>query len=601
MHRTLFSHQIFRGTAGDSPTQATSHLAISDYPQMTRIRWSLRAPGSAAGILLIAFSGLALLSGCGPGDTARASVTDDLPETERYGGTAVIGFTVDIDEVNPVTFKNGYAQDLQRFVLFTPLLRYNEGLEAEPYGAESWEVNADTTELTFHLRRDLLWHDGRPTTAFDWKFSYDLARDARTAFLYPTYWSHYGEAQAVDSFTFRVKMRPHAEFLDPWTAFSPVPKHILAGVDPAGLKSHPYSHTRPVGNGPFRFVSRTPGQSWTFEANPAFPAALGGRPYLDRLIYRTIPEKSTLLTELLTGGIDFYMLAPADHAERIRTSGKAGVVDYLDRSYAHVEWNHRRPPFDDPRVRRALTLAIDRPGIVDAVRHGYAEVANSPVPPTHWQYDATAGGDLGYDPEEARRLLAEAGYLDRDGDGIVESAAGTPFRFALSVPSGVTERIDMAQIIQADLKKVGVGVRVHTEEFNTLAARVFDVEKRAFDAAIFTNPVEFRADDTDNFHCDRRNQPMNMVGYCNPAVDRLLDTLPMIADRAIALPLWRKYQRAIAEDQPYTFLFYARNLNGVSNRLQNVRPDARGDWAGLDRWWIAPEQRGTKRTAQRPS
>ncbi len=319
---------------------------------------------------ILVAAGVLLYAGCARIDAERASTAEDLPEAERYGGTAVIGFTVDIDDINPITWKNGYAQDLQRFVLFTPLLRYNEHLEVEPYGAKAWEVNADTTELTFHLRDDLYWHDGIKTTAEDWKFSYDLARDLKAAFLYPAYWKHYGEAEAVDSFTFRVKMRPHAELLDPWTAFSPVPRHILQGVPAEQLKSHPFSHTRPVGNGPFRFVSRVPGQSWTFEANPDFPQALGGRPYLDRLVYRSIPEQTTLLTELLTGGIDFYVRLPADQAERIQNSGVARIADYLDRAYMHVEWNHRRAPFDDARVRQALTLAINRGGAARLRRGG---------------------------------------------------------------------------------------------------------------------------------------------------------------------------------------------------------------------------------------
>ena len=535
-----------------------------------------------------------LVVACASQDDAAAAADSDVPEAERYGGMAVIGANFDIDNINPITWTNGYAQELQKFVLFTPLLRYDERLAVVPYGAESWETNADTTVLTFRLRRDLRWHDGRPTTAYDWKFAYDLARDRRTAFLYPAYWSYYGEAEAADSFTFRVKMRPHAEFLDPWTAFAPVPRHVLEGVAPERLREHPYGTRAPLGNGPFRFVSRAPGQSWTFEANPDFPEELGGRPYLNRLVWRVIPEHNALLTELLTGGIDFYHRPLVDQAERIRSSETAELFDFLDRSYLHVEWNHRRTPFNDARVRRALTLAINRQQIVDVVRRGYAEVANSPIAPMFWQYDATAGADLGYDPERARRLLADAGYADRDEDGVIESARGIPFRFTLRTSHANAERADVAKIIQADLRKVGIDVRVELEEFNTLVARVFDVKRRDFDAAIFANPVEFRADDTDLFHCDRRDQPLAMIGYCNPATDRLLELLPTISDRTSALPLWKEYQRIIAEDQPYTFLFYPRQLAGVSNRLRNVRPDVRSDFAGVERWWIDRRGAGTE-------
>lgn len=543
------------------------------------MRRTLPVPPVAMALFLTALTACAL-------QDRPATSPDEVPETERYGGTAVIGANLDIDDINPITWTSGYAQDLQQVVLFTPLLRYDAALAAEPYGAEAWELDADTTALTFRLRRDLFWHDGRPTTAHDWKLAYDLARDPAAGFLYPSYWTNYAEAEAVDSFTFRVRMRPHAEFLDPWTAFAPVPAHLLAAVAPAELRRHPYGTTHPVGNGPFRFVSRAPGRSWTFEANERFPEALGGRPYLDRLVWRVIPAQVSLLTELLTERIHFYHRPPADQAERIRSSEVARLLEFVDRAYLHVEWNQRRPPFDDVRVRRALTLATDRQRIVDVARNGYADVANSPVPPMLWQHDSTAGADLGHDPERARGLLAEAGYADRDGGGVLEGPDGKPFRFTLRTSHANPERSAAGQIIQADLREVGIDVRVVLEEFNTLVARVFDVERRDFDAAIFTNAVEHRVDDRHLFHCESREQRMNMVGHCDPATDRLLDTLPRIADRSAALPLWKEYQKRIAAAQPYTFLFYPRQLAGVSRRLHGARPDVHSDFSGVERWWL---------------
>ncbi|HEX7242997.1 MAG TPA: ABC transporter substrate-binding protein, partial [Longimicrobiaceae bacterium] len=478
------------------------------------------------------------------------------------------------------------ANQLQMFVLFTPVIRYDENFRPVPGLARSWEVNADTSELVLRLRDDVRWHDGVRTTAHDLKLAYDLARNPETGYANSGFWTHYGEATVADSFTLRVKMRPHAEYMDPWRTFFALPRHVLGEVPAAELKNHPFSTRQPLGNGPFRFVSRVAGQSWTFEANRDHPAELGGRPYLDRLVVRVVPDATARLTELLTGRVDYYVQVTPQQTPRIKASREARLVAFPFRSYVFIGWNAKRPMFRDVRVRRALTMAVDKQGIIDGVMYGYGEVARSSVPSIFWQHDSTAHAGLRYDPEAAKRLLAEAGWRDRDGDGIVENERGEPLRFALKTNQGNQERKDITEVIQANLRSVGVDAQPTLVEFGTLIEQLNTT--RDFDAVVMGWVTEFRPDDTDLFSCDKLDEPYQWVAYCDPETERLLDSLPRIVDRAAAKPVWSRYQQKIAEDQPYTFLYFQQRLEGVSSRLRNVRPDARGDFVGVDEWWIVP-------------
>lgn len=524
-------------------------------------------------------------------DARTSPGAEAVPEARRYGGTIVIGASSDIGDISPLTWNVQNALYMQESVLFAPLIAYDRELRPVPRLARSWEVNADTTLLTFHLRDDVWWQDGVRTSAYDVKFSYDRARDPRTGYIYSGLWTFYGAADVPDSFTFRVRLRPHAEFMDVWRTFAPVPEHVLRNTPPGEMAGSAFGTRHPVGNGPFRFVSRTAGQEWVFEANPRWPKELGGRPYADRLVYRVIPEPSTLLTELQTGGIDLYPGMPPQFAARVKASDRATLIGFPDLSYENIVWNERRRPFGDARVRRALTLAIDRKKLVDAVRAGYGRVARSTVAPELWMHDPRAGADLGYDPAAARRLLAAAGFRDRDGDGVIDAPGGRPFRFTLKVPHGFRERTDAAEIVQADLRKVGIDAEVAEVEFNTLIAEASDPAKRDFDAMIVGWKPEFHLDDSDLFACAKRNQPLTFAGYCNPEADRLMDSVQIVADRRAALPLWARYQELIARDQPVTLLYFPNRLVGVSRRLRDVHLDARGDWFGVDRWWIDPAMR----------
>jgi peptide/nickel transport system substrate-binding protein len=553
---------------------------------MTRTRWIAGALGLA---LLAACGGSG--GGGGSNDTAKEGTDRDarVPDAQRRGGTLVVAAISDVPDVNPLTSTDYNANQWQQFVLFAPLVTYNETFEPVPWLAKSWEVNADTTELTFHLRDDVWWHDGVRTTAYDVKFSYDLARAPDTGFPNLAFWTSYGDAAVVDSFTFRVKMKPHADYMDPWRYFAPAPEHLLKGIAPAQLRNQPFSTRTPVGNGPFRFVSHAQGQSWTFAANDRWPAALGGRPYLDRIVYRVIPEPTTLLTELLSGNVDYYVAPTSEQADQIEQNPATRVVSFPDRQFMVIAWNERRPLFADVNVRRALTRAIDREGIVKGVRRGFGTLANSTVPPFYWNYNPRAGADLTYDPAAARRLLAQAGW--RDTDGVVEKD-GKPFTFTLRTNTGNRERQDITEIVQAQLKAVGVDARPQVLEWGTLLDRL-QREPRDYDAAVLAWVTEFRIDDSDLFSCAnlRAKAPFQWVGYCDPATDRYLDTLPKIVDRAVSRPLWMAYQEKIAHDQPFTFLYYTRRLEGAHERMRNVHPDARGDWVGASRWFLDPRLR----------
>ena len=227
------------------------------------------------------------------------------PSSERYSGTAVVGQPSEMSGgMNAHIVALYQSQHHQMFVNLMTLVRYDRELNPAPYLAESWEVSTDGTELTFHLRDDVYWHDGELTDAYDVAYTVERAADPATAFPNDGWWTYVetgpGAVEVIDPLTVRVRMTPHADFMDLWTVLAIMPQHLVEDVPAAELRAHPYGSVCPVGNGPFIFVEHRQGASWTFQANPAFPEGLGGRPYLDRYVYRIVTNQTALLTDLLT-------------------------------------------------------------------------------------------------------------------------------------------------------------------------------------------------------------------------------------------------------------------------------------------------------------
>ena len=520
-----------------------------------------------------------------------------MPPSERYGGTAIVG---SIGEI-PNGMNNHISQDYtatqhQNFVNLMTLLQYDEDLNPVAYLAESWDVSDDDSEITFHLRNDVYWHDGELTDAYDVAYTFKRAIDPETAFPNTAFWTHYDKGpegvEVVDSFTVKFRMRPHADFIDPWRATAIMPEHLLADVPSAILGQHPYGMVCPVGNGPFIFVEHRQNSSWTFQANPAFPSDLGGRPFVDRYVYRSISEPTTLLTELLTEGLSVYIRPTPDQAQAVLDSDAVDLLQYPFRDYVLVGWNSRRPQLADKRVRQALTRGTNRQEIVEALLQGQGTVANGSIPPFHWAYDRSSSEDvMSYDQNAARALLDAAGWVDRDGDGVRENASGERLSISIKYNDGNDLRQDIAEIMQAQLAEIGVEIAPTVVEWGTLISQISDPVDRDFDGVVIGWVVEYKLDDTDLFHSSSLSGTYGWAGTQRPDIDRLLDQLPLVVDREEAKPLWREYQELLVDEQPFTFFYFPDRIDGVSKGLNDVVMDSRGEWLNIKDWWISVDRR----------
>jgi peptide/nickel transport system substrate-binding protein len=529
------------------------------------------------------------LAACGGGDGGGAGTGDKAGEkggTPVEGGTVAIDMLADFQAFNPVTNTHLTTDDVVKHMLFTPLIQYDAKLQPVPWLAERWELT--DSAVTFFLRRDVMWHDGKPVTAEDVKFTFDMAKDPATASLLGSaYMNMVKDATVVDPHTVRFSfVAPHAQALDGFW-WPPLPKHLLGNVAAAELGRHPYNRN-PVGSGPFLFKEWRANQSATFEANPNFPAALGGRPNLNRVVFRVTPEATTMVTELINGTADMigYTLLP-DQAAQIKNQNGVELRHYPSREFTFFAWNNTRPLFADARVRRAMTMGINRQQIIDGLLQGFGVPASGMIPP--WSPMYTDLAPLGYDPNGAKALLQQAGFADANGDGILEKG-GQPLRFALTINSSNRLHADIAQVVQRQLRQVGVDVQIQPQEFQSMLQRY---KAREYDAVLANWTLDtFKVDPSPLFSCAQAKvaNSANRTGYCNPRADALMDQGLRTTDAAQAKGIWAQYSQVLHQDQPITFLYWFEDMAGVGPRPRNVETDARSKIVNIRDWWI-PQNR----------
>jgi len=517
---------------------------------------------------------------------------DSLNLAPAYGDTLVEGVIAEPSILIPMLAGDA-ASHAVADLIFNGLVKYDKDLTLIGDLAESWDISRDGLVITFHLRKGVRWTDGVEFTANDVMFGYKTIIDEKTPTPYAEDFKQVKKAEVLDKYTFRVIYeKPFAPALSSWGNLVVLPEHLLKGKD---ITKTDFGR-HPIGMGPFKFVEWVPGQKVVLEANPDY---FEGRPYLDRYIFRIIPDPATMFLELKAGTIDMMTLTPLQYVRQTSTEffrKNFNKFRYPVFAYTYLGFNlcARRnkegkcivphPWFSDKRVRQAIAYGIDKKEIVDGVLFGLGKPATGPYVPGTWPYNPHVKR-YEYNPDKARKLLREAGFEDTDGDGVLEDKNGRPFEFTILTNMGNTSRLKTATIIQWRLAMIGIKVKIRTLEWSTFINEFID--KRRFEAVILGWSIGLDPDQYDIWHSSKtKEKEFNFISYSNPEVDRLLEIGRRTFDIEKRKKAYYRIQEILAEEVPYVFLYVPDALPIVHARFHGIEPAPIGITYNIHRWYV---------------
>ncbi|NIR46421.1 MAG: hypothetical protein GWN99_18420 [Gemmatimonadetes bacterium] len=452
--------------------------------------------------------------------------------------------------------------------------------------AERWTYSRDSTVLTYHLREEAVWSDGEPIDAEDVRFTFQLVRRPEIGSVYADSWEHLDSVAVVDDHTVAFHFRRRYPGMLFHTGIGIIPQHIYEEytVGQASLTSHP-SLLEPgpelVVSGPYSIGRWVRGERLLLVENPR---AFTTRPATDTVVLRLIPDETTRLLEFENGELDVTTPLEVSQAQEIEEDPRFRIETMDDRFYDYIAWNGSEyPPFADPHVRRALSLAIDRRGIIDGQGlDRFARPAAGPYPPIFAEVSDPSLEPDPYLPDSARAVLAAQGWRDSDGDGLLDRE-GTPFSFTLLTQAGNERRNSAAQIIQAAYREIGIDMRIRPVEFNALLGLMF--EGRDFEAVLMGWQVALAPNYLAGFFWPP-GHPYNITGYASAELDRLIPEALAAPNASAAAPYWREAARTIAAGRPYAFLWYYDDIVAVNEKVRNTRMDTYGLLQNLHEWTV---------------
>ncbi len=482
----------------------------------------------------------------------------------KGGGQLIIRLSAEPATLNPITATDAYENRVNSGNVYETLIeRDNKTLELKPLLAESWKVSEDKLTYTFKIKEGVKWHDGAPFTSEDIVFSYKTIMDPLVdSPQLRSYYQEIRDVRVIDRHTVEfIYARPYFLALEFCGGIPIVPKHVFERGD---FNTNPAGRN-PIGTGPYKFVKWTTGREIVLERNPNY---WGKKPSLYKIVFRIITNSSVALQVLKRQELDVAGLTPIQWARQTGSHSfqeNFSKFSYFTPNYSYIGWNLTKPYFSDKRVRTALTHLINRELVLDKVLYNLGSVVTNPFYIKSKEYNGSIK-PLPYDVETAKRLLEEAGWIDRDRDGIRDKD-GVKFAFEFLIPVDYEIGEKVATILKEELDRVGIKMDIRKTEWPVFTTRL---NERTFDAVTLAWSMGVESDPYQIWSSTQAEKGSNFVGFKSDESDRLMEEARKEFDIEKRIELYKKFSKIIHEEQPYTFLFARKSTVAIHKRFENV-------------------------------
>jgi peptide/nickel transport system substrate-binding protein len=473
--------------------------------------------------------------------------------------------------LNSIISNDASTTAINKYIEESLIQRNKDTLEFEPLLAESWIIYPDNMRFVFKLKKGIFWHDGVEFTADDLIFSYKIImkKDTDDAFL-KNYYQDINRVTKIDRYTVEFSYKtPYYRAFEMCGSIPILPKHVFE----KGKEFNNHKNNRkPIGTGPYIFKEWKTGQKIVLERNEKY---WGKKPAIRKIIFKIVHEQKVAFKMLKKEELDMMGLRPIQWTRQ--TSGSRfnnyfQKIKYDDQNYSYIGWNNARELFRDVRVRKALTMMIDREKISNKLFYGLSKVVSGPFYVNSPDYDVSVK-PFAYNVKSALQLLKEAGWDDHDNDGILDKK-GKKFVFVFTITSGSSSAERIGTIIKEDLSKIGIEMSIERYEWAVFQEKVF--KKRDFDAMFGGWSLDLESDPYQLWHSSNIKSGDNFLSYLNPEIDYLCEKIRKTYNVNERRKLYHRFHRIIHEDQPCTFMFCHPDLVAVSRKFKNVKVHAKG-------------------------
>ena len=497
-------------------------------------------------------------------------------EFTDYGDALSTGEIAEPINLIPAMAADSASHNVTQYI-YNGLVKYDKDINLVGDLAERWEISDNNTVITFYLKKGVKWHDGVEFTADDVKFTYEFMISDDTPTVYDSDFRTIESVEVIDKYTVKVKYKEaYATSLGSWGIWM-MPSHALKGKP-----SQSPLQRKPIGTGPYILESWKSNQSIILTS---FHDYFEGRPKIEKIFIRTIPDQTTQFLELLNGSIDIMGITSKQEALDTKTpmyQNNYNTYSYLDFSYTYIGYNLRRAPFNNKKLRQALTYAIDKQTIIDGLLYGKGYAAEGPYQPNSIWYNKNLVPKK-YDLEKAKSLLSEAGFKDNNGDGYIDYN-GKKLTIELMINQGNDIRAKIAELVQESWAKIGIDVSIRILEWSTMLNAT---RKGEFDAVVlgWTTPMD--PDQYDIWATERCNEyGQNFICFRNEEVDTLLTEAKKEFNFEKRKAYYDRFQEILSDEQPYTFLYFPYTHIALSKRFENVKPERAGITYNFIDWYV---------------